>query len=205
MDYKFTNEGLYVTVKPTNALILAENPYSYDNKLTWSKNTECVYSQTGTYYISVKNFEGDIKTKIITIDIAFQTVTIEDEEAALANASGEKEKSGFKFPFKIVGIVILCLAALAGIGFLVITLLAGSKGSVINNTTDDVLGNVKIKKKGDYFEVIISDKILLKNSDTLAILPDTKFASKYIGYSLTVKSSMGTISVEISDRIELEF
>lgn len=208
LDYSFTGDGLYVILKPTNSLALADIPYSWDNKVTWNTNTECLFTEPGEYRISVKNVDGEIKTKILTVDFELQTVTIENEETALANANIEEPKSsGVKIPFKAIFIVILVLAAVGGIGFLVFKLLAGAgiTAKVIDDGTDVSLGTVKFKKKGSSFEVIISDKILMNKDTTLALLPDANALKKYRGYSLTVKSSVGVVETAILNKIEVEF
>lgn len=208
LDYSFTGDGLYVILKPTNSLALADIPYSWDNKVTWNTNTECLFTEPGEYHISVKNVDGEIKTKILTVDFELQTVTIENEETALANANIEEPKSsGVKIPFKAIFIVILVLAAVGGVGFLVFRLLAGAgiTAKVIDDGTDVTLGTVKFKKKGSSFEVIISDKILMNKDTTLALLPDANALKKYRGYSLTVKSSVGVVETAILNKIEVEF
>lgn len=202
--YKFVDEGLEVVIMPTNVLALGEAPYSWDNKVTWTDEEEGLFNQTGTYYISIRNVNGEIKTKVLTIDLAKQTVEIVDEEAPLATASDEVKKD-YSPVFKTIGIILLCLIGVAGIGFLVFLLLGSGSATVIDKNTDIKLGTTKIKKAGNTLEAVISDKILMNQDAELAIVPDKATLKKYIGYSLLVKSSEGSVETEISNVIEVNF
>ncbi len=62
--YKFVQEGLEVVVVPDNILILAEEPYSFVQEI-WTEESKTLYTETGKYYIRVKNINGDIKTKSV--------------------------------------------------------------------------------------------------------------------------------------------
>ena len=231
VECELTDEGASVKIIPNNKDILADNPYSWDNGVSWNNSDTSIFSKNGTYYIAIKNTEGKIKYKKLDIDLKstnFAVITeyaatltdkefidiIKEDEEPVIEAEVEveeepvKKKSSAGKVFAIIGITIGGLLVMGGIGYLVFMLLFKSNAKVVDSETEKVVAKINLKKKGGKvaeFEANISDKILMSLEGGLIIEPSSSIINKYVGYTLIVKSSEGVIETEIAEKIDVAF
>lgn len=231
VECELTDEGASVKIIPNNKDILADNPYSWDNGVSWNNSDTSIFSKNGTYYIAIKNTEGKIKYKKLDIDLKstnFAVITeyaatltdkefidiIQEDEEPVTEAEVEaeeepvKKKSSAGKVFAIIGISLGCLLVMGGIGFLIFMLLFKSNAKVVDSESEKVVAKINLKKKGGKvaeFEANISDKILMSLEGGLIIEPSSSIINKYVGYTLIVKSSEGVIETEIAEKIDVSF